>query len=108
MPLHLTTNDHSFPIQLRQITQPDTDGIRVCTQTLTIRQGCYDGPEAFQAFRRDLLRSDMFLERLRVDTAELSGIPVCRKSMICTRGVVTAAAARMSKVSELPFLGSWD
>jgi hypothetical protein len=51
-------------------------------KTLTIRQRHDDWTECFQPISRDLLRRDMFLERMRVDTAILSCEPIRRQRVV--------------------------
>ena len=61
------------------------------TQTLAIGQCGHHRPNILKPLGRDLLRSDVLQEGLRVDTTIHAREAVRRKGVICSRRVVTAA-----------------
>ena len=61
-------------------------------KTFAVCQGRYHRAKILKAVCGDLLRSNMLLERQRVDTAELTCVAVGRQRVVCAGGVVATAA----------------
>ena len=59
-------------------------------ETFAVSQCRNDRSKYFETVLGDLLRCDVFLERECIDPAELASISVRRKSVVGSRGVVTA------------------
>lgn len=60
------------------------------TKSLDVCQCGDDRSKEFQSVCREFLGSDVFLERLGIDPAELASISICWKRVIRARGVVSA------------------
>ena len=71
--------------------QPNAHRIRMRPQSLAVRQGRNDGAKTLQTLRRNLLRREVLLERLRVHAAELPRVAVRRERVVRARGVVATA-----------------
>lgn len=59
------------------------------TEPFDVCQGDDDGSKGFQPVCCEFLRSDVFLEVLGIDSAELASVSICWERVICTRGVVS-------------------
>ena len=66
------------PETLLQGAKADANGICVGSKTLAVCQGGHHRTDVLQAACRNLLRRNVFLERLRVDAAELACIAIRR------------------------------
>ena len=69
----------------------------MCAQAFAVSKSGYDRTQLLQSFLGDLLRSDVLLERLGVNTAELACVTVCRKGVVRARCIVTTAERDVSR-----------
>ena len=59
-------------------------------KSFTVSEGRYDGSKFLEPIKSDFLRCDMLLERQCVHAAELTGVSIRWKSVVCTRCVISA------------------
>ena len=74
-----------------QSSQPNSNGISMSLQPFPLGESNDSRSKIPQSIRSKLLRSDVFLERQRVDTRELPCETVCGEGMVGSRGVISAS-----------------
>ena len=82
----------------RERPKAHADGVRVGAEPFTIGEGSDGGSEVPQALDGDLLRREVFLERLGVDATELARVPVRRERVVCTGRVVAKASSHHGEI----------